>query len=133
MGQLVWAAAPEAGALKRWFRHLRGPAYKKKMEMACIEGAALIENYAKAIVHVQTGRLRGSISSELRDRGVRAVAVVGSPLAYAPIEEVRGLDRPWGMISVLDASMGEHSFIAKAFVAKSAEVLEIFKRHIGDT
>lgn len=130
---LAWAVCTDAPRIKRWMRQFRGAEYGKRMERACLESATMIKGYAKAIVHVKSGRLKGSIAAEMRQRGVRAVAVVGSPVPYAAIEETRGLGRTWEELTPEQAAMGEHSYLGRAYVEKKEVITEIFRRYIGDT
>jgi phage gpG-like protein len=49
-----------------------------------------LQRYALGIVHVDTGRLKNSIFTELESRGNDLLGYVATNVEYAPFEEFRG-------------------------------------------
>lgn len=131
MSQILFSRAKNIGPVKRMFRKFLGPAFARTVEDATMEAAQLIQSYAKAIVHVQSGDLESSIASEMRRGGVSAVYAIGSSQPYAPIEEARGSGRRWEELALDDLAALEHSFLAKSVKINEAAVDAIFMRHLG--
>ena len=70
--------------MERIVRDLRGEPYLSAMRRATL----LVQRSAKQKAPVDTGRLRASITPEVRWQGDTAVGVVGSNVKYAPYIEL---------------------------------------------
>ena len=70
--------------MERIVRDLRGEPYLSAMRRATL----LVQRSAKQKAPVDTGRLRASITPEVRWQGDTAVGVVGSGVKYAPYVEL---------------------------------------------
>lgn len=75
-GQVVWNAA----AIAAMQRDLIGPELQRR--------GLKVEAAAKQIVHVDTGRLRASIATELTEIDGAPAALIGSTVEYAMAQEV---------------------------------------------
>lgn len=129
---IVWAAAPGKDAFDRWLDRWGEKEFGDRMENAVIEASAMLRSYAAGIVHVRSGRLKGSLSMELRDGGVSARAIVGSAIAYATIEELRGTNYAgWSSAPIAEVAGGKHSYLAKAYMTKREVIGKIFEYWLG--
>jgi HK97 gp10 family phage protein len=81
MADVEWVI--DGDALKALFESDDGPTAKllKRVGTKCVSGA-------KRLAPVDTGRLRASISEELRHDGEGLVEVVGTDVDYAPYVEL---------------------------------------------
>jgi len=70
--------------MERIVRDLHGDAFLNGMRIATL----LVQRSAKQKAPVDTGRLRASITPEVRWEGNKAIGVVGSDVKYAPFVEL---------------------------------------------
>jgi HK97 gp10 family phage protein len=70
--------------MERIVRDLRGAPYLNAMRRATL----LVQRSAKPLAPVDTGRLRASITPEVRAMGATVEGVVGSNVTYAPFVEL---------------------------------------------
>jgi len=70
--------------MERIVRDMRGEPFLNGMRVATL----LVQRSAKIKAPVDTGRLRASITPEVRWQGNKAVGVVGSNVTYAPFVEL---------------------------------------------
>ena len=70
--------------MERIIRDMRGEPFLNGMRVATL----LVQRSAKIKAPVDTGRLRASITPEVRWQGNKAVGIVGSNVIYAPFVEL---------------------------------------------
>lgn len=81
--------------------------YGAPMLDAMRQSAMLVTNDAKVFAPVDTGRLRSSITPEVRSEGRSVLGVVGSNVHYAPYQET-GTRPHWPPIGALETWARRH-------------------------
>jgi HK97 gp10 family phage protein len=80
----------------------------------------LVERSAKINAPVDTGRLRASITPEVRMTTVTVQGIVGSNVVYAPFQEFKGRDKPQGRF-----------YLRRAIESNLAKIKELLSRAVG--
>ena len=88
---------------------------QKHITAAMRKGTLLVERGAKMKAPVDTGRLRSSITSEVRGVGADTVGVVGSNVVYAPYQEFGTRKMP------------AHPYLRPALAEAKDKILDFFR------
>lgn len=131
-GQLFFVSAPNLDRVSEFFKLVAPQEYRRRSALAVLEASHLVASVAQQVVHVRSGKLRGSISAlDVREMGDSVVGVVTASKPYAAIEEMRGQTGAWGDVPFTTVAAGPHSFMARAMVMTQPTVQEIFSRYIS--
>lgn len=114
---------------------IAGDLHGRPMEEAMRRAALLIERDAKKNAPVDTGRLRSSISSEIRTEGIggeKVIGVVGSNVVYAAAVEL-GSRPHFPPPGVLDAWVSRHGggdafLVARAIARRGTKPSKFLQR-----
>ena len=99
------------------------------------DATLLVQRGAKINAPVDTGRLRASITPEIRTMGNEVQGVVGSNVAYAPFMEL-GTRPHWPPIAALEVWAQRHGttafLVARAIARKGTKAREFLKKAFED-
>jgi len=99
------------------------------------DATLLVQRGAKINAPVDTGRLRASITPEIRTMGNEVQGVVGSNVAYAPFMEL-GTRPHWPPIAALEVWAQRHGttayLVARAIARKGMKAREFLKKAFED-
>jgi len=113
---------------------LAGPPMVQAMRNATL----LVERDAKRYAPVDTGRLRASITPEVRTQGRTVMGVVGSNVKYAPFMELGAKPHwsPFGPGSALELWARRHGMqafvMARAIARRGIEARRFLERAVRD-
>ena len=119
--------------MERIVRDLRGEPYLNAMRRATL----LVQRSAKIKAPVDTGRLRASITPEVRWQGNTAVGVVGSNVEYAPFQELGTAAGARSMGTRMAASYWHagtkgHPFLRPALEENAERIVRMLGDAVGD-
>lgn len=96
----------------------------KPMLQGMRKATLLVSTDAKLLAPVDTGRLRGSITPDVRLQGFQTIGVVGSNVLYAPYMEL-GTKPHWPPISAVEVWARRHGMnpflVARAIARKGTK------------
>ena len=110
---------------------LRGPPFVQGMRDATL----IVTRDAKINAPVDTGRLRASITPEVRPHGPTVQGVVGSNVVYAPFQEL-GTRPFWPPLSALEVWARRHGttafLVARAIATRGIKAKRYLQRALED-
>jgi HK97 gp10 family phage protein len=105
------------------------------MQMAMRDATLLVQRAAMQNAPVDTGRLRASITPEVRTEGRTVIGVVGSNLFYAPYSEL-GTRPHWPPLAALEVWARRHGttafVVARAISRRGTKAVRFLQRAVED-